>query len=236
MSPASSTARPVLLLHGGAGPQSMQPLAGLLTTLLPARVVVPTHPGFHGTPRQDGIADVPSLAAHYISYLDSQDLSDVVVVGNSFGGWLASELALLNSPRVSALVILNGGGIRPLDSLGKLSPAELSRLAHHDPSKFSMANLSDEQKAAVAASQQAIVVYGGPTMSDPTLEERLKAINVPTLVVWGESDQLMDTEYGRALARAIPGAEYRQLSEAGHLPQLEKTQATAETIIEFLRK
>src|SRR5690242_15153531 len=105
------TGRPFLLLHGGAGPASFLSFASYLAERRPARVLVPTHPGFNGTPRPDGVADVRALAGLYVALLDQLDLRDVTVVGNSIGGWIAAELALLASPRVAGVVIMNGVGI-----------------------------------------------------------------------------------------------------------------------------
>ena len=50
--------RPFLLLHGGAGPVSVDGFADLLSASGPARVLVPVHPGFGGTPRPDGLDSI----------------------------------------------------------------------------------------------------------------------------------------------------------------------------------
>jgi pimeloyl-ACP methyl ester carboxylesterase len=58
-------------------------------------------------------------------------------------------------------------------------------------------------------------------MTDPTLSSRLRAMSVPAQVIWGEADRIVDPDYGRAYATAMPGATYRCLTGAGHLPQME---------------
>ena len=58
-------------------------------------------------------------------------------------------------------------------------------------------------------------------MTDPTLRGRLGDIAIPVLVLWGESDRIADSEYGRAYAAAIPGARFRLLPGTGHVPQVE---------------
>jgi pimeloyl-ACP methyl ester carboxylesterase len=68
-------------------------------------------------------------------------------------------------------------------------------------------------------------------MVDPTLRSRLGAVTVPTLVIWGDSDRIVTSDYGRAYAEAIPGAEFRLLPDTGHLPQLE----TPDQVIAALR-
>jgi pimeloyl-ACP methyl ester carboxylesterase len=216
-----------VLLHGGAGPASVLPFASYLAERGPARVIVPTHPGFNGTVRPEGVADVRTLARLYVALLDELGLRDVTIVGNSIGGWIAAEMALLASPRVCGVVIMNAAGIsvpgHPVADFFSLTLEELTQLSYHDPSRFKVdpAALSDAQKAIMGANRQAIAVYGGRDMTDPTLTQRLNAVTVPVLVLWGQSDRVVDPDYGRAYAEAIPGATYEPLLEAGHMPQLE---------------
>jgi pimeloyl-ACP methyl ester carboxylesterase len=58
-------------------------------------------------------------------------------------------------------------------------------------------------------------------MADPTLAGRLGSLQIPTLVLWGRSDGIVDVDYGRAYAAAIPTARFRLLPDTGHSPQLE---------------
>ncbi|MCQ4079408.1 alpha/beta hydrolase [Streptomyces sp. RB6PN25] len=104
--------RTFVLLHGGGGPQTVTPFAQPLAEQRPARVITPVHPGFGGTTRPDWLHDIPTLAQTYARLLDELDLHDVTVVGNSIGGWIASELALLGSDRISGFVLVNAVGIQ----------------------------------------------------------------------------------------------------------------------------
>jgi mannose-6-phosphate isomerase-like protein (cupin superfamily) len=81
--------------------------------------------------------------------------------------------------------------------------------------------MPDAVKAIMGANRAALATYGGNPMSDATLLGRLSAVTVPVLVVWGAADRIVPIEHGRAYAGAIPGAEFRLISDAGHLPQLE---------------
>src|SRR5436190_6719777 len=178
---------PFLLLHGGAGPASFLSFASQLGAQRPARVLVPTHPGFNGTPRPADIADVRALAALYVALLDRLDLRDVTVVGNSIGGWIAAEIALLNSPRGPSVVVMNGVGIdvpgHPVADFFALSLDELTDLSYHDPARFRLdpTTVTERQKAIMGTNRQAIALYGGKTMTDPTLADRLDKVTVPTL-------------------------------------------------------
>ena len=68
-------------------------------------------------------------------------------------------------------------------------------------------------------------------MTDPTLATRLAKLEVPTLVIWGESDGIVDVEYGRAYAEAIPGADFEVLPDTGHVPQLETPQQLLSAVV-----
>lgn len=216
--------RPFLLLHGGGGPATMTGFAELLAQRTHSRVLTPTHPGFAGTPRVPGVDSTRALAAAYVGMLDGLGLSDVTVIGNSFGGWLAAELALLGSPRVSGVVIVDGIGIEveghPMTSVADLAPADLQKLSFHDPRKAPAPSTADG--TGPSPDIQALVSYAGPAMSDPTLLDRLRTLDhFPVHVVWGESDGIVSPEYGRAYAAAIPMSLFTPLPRSGHLPQVE---------------
>lgn len=230
--------RPYLLLHGGAGPASVAGFADLLAGDRPARVITPVHPGFDGTPRPETLTSTGGLAAVYVAFLEMLGLTDVVVVGNSLGGWIAAEMALLGSTRIGAVVIVDGVGIdvpgHPVVDFFSLSLDDVARLSYHDPASFRIdpAAMTPAQREAMAGNRAALAVYGG-SMVDPTLRERLSGVTAPTLVLWGEADRIADSDYGRAYAAAIPGARFRLLTGTGHVPQIETPGLLLAAIREF---
>jgi pimeloyl-ACP methyl ester carboxylesterase len=219
--------RPFLLLHGGAGPRSVAGFADLLGTREPARVLVPTHPGFDGTPRPESLHSIPALARVYTALLDQLGLTGVTVIGNSIGGWIAAEIALLGSSRVSGVVLVDAAGLvlsdHPAPDFFSLTMDQVADLSYYRPDAFrlDLDHLPDQQKAIMAGNRAALGVYGGPAMADPGLLDRLPGISIPVLAIWGEADRMIPVEHGRAYARAIPGAQFMLISGAGHLPQLE---------------
>jgi pimeloyl-ACP methyl ester carboxylesterase len=232
--------RPFLLLHGGAGPASFTYFADLLSGTNEARVLTLTHPGFGGTPRPDTLKSVPDLAALYAELLNQLDLRDVTVVGNSIGGWIAAELSLLHSSRVSGVVLLDAVGIvldgHPVADPFSMSLGELMTRSYFNPDAFRIdpSKLPEAQRNAIAANRAALAVYGGnPSVGDPTLLGRLAKVTVPTLVLWGEADRIGDCEYGRAYATAIPGARFQLLEKTGHVPQIETPEQARAAIWDF---
>lgn len=229
---------PVLLLHGGGGPRTVDSFADLLAGTRPARVITPTHPGFDGTPRPDTLRTARNLAALYVALLETLDLVDVTVVGNSIGGWIAAEMGLLRSVRISSVVLVDAVGIdvaeHPVADFFALTMDEVAELSYFDAQtfRFDPSTLPTEQQILVAGNRATLAVYGTP-MTDPTLRGRLADSTDPTLVVWGDADRIVDPDYGRAYADAIPGARFELLHESGHLPQLETPDALRSLVWSF---
>jgi pimeloyl-ACP methyl ester carboxylesterase/mannose-6-phosphate isomerase-like protein (cupin superfamily) len=229
---------PFLLLHGGAGPQSVAAFAEMLAKS-GARVLVPVHPGFGGTPRPEYLHTMRGLALTYLRLLDDLDLTGVTVIGNSIGGWIAAEMAIQASPRIAGVVLADAGGLQLDDYPGadffSLTPDQVTDLAYYRPDKFriDVATLPDQQKAAMAGNRAALQDYTEAGLTDPGLLGRLGEVRVPTLVVWGEADRIYPPQHGEAFAKAIPGARLVTVPEAGHLPQLEAPEALLAIVLDF---
>ena len=230
---------PFLILHGGGGPQTVTGFADLLADAENARVSTPTHPGFGGTPRPAELASVRGLAALYAALLTELDLADVTVVGNSIGGWIAAEMALLGSPRISSFILVDAVGIEvpghPVADFFSLTMDQVAQLSYYDPAKFriDLDALPPAAQAVMAGNRATLAVYSGPSMTDPGLAARLADVTAPALVLWGEADQIVDPDYGRAFAAAIPGAQFRLLTAAGHMPQFETPDQLLRSVWDF---
>ncbi|WP_229712874.1 alpha/beta fold hydrolase [Streptomyces fuscichromogenes] len=231
----------VLLLHGGAGPRTMSGLATALSEHVFAVSV--THPGFDGTPRPDWCDSVADLAVAYLDLLDSLDLTGVMVIGNSIGGWIAAEMALRDTKgRIGALTLLNAVGIHahlPANQVvdpRTLPPQAVTKLSFANAAfRPDFSTLTDQQRAAAAANQQTLAVYGGAGFTyDPKLRGRLRRITLPVLVVWGEEDGIANITYGRGYADSFPNSRFVPIPEAAHFPQIERLGQTLEAIGDFV--
>jgi pimeloyl-ACP methyl ester carboxylesterase len=219
--------RPFLLLHGGGGPDTVVRFGETLAAAEHVRVLVPIHPGFGGTARPEALHSVRDLAALYVALLDQLGLGDVTVIGNSIGGWIAAEIAILNSPRISRAILIDAAGLEvpghPVADFFSLTMDQVFELSFHNPGPYRIdpATLPPAAQAVAAGNRAALAAYAGTAMTDPSLGERLRGVAVPTLVVWGDSDRMVDPEYGRAFAAAIPAARFELLKDTGHMPQVE---------------
>ncbi len=228
--------RPVLILHGGGGPQSVAGFSSMLSEH--AHVLIPTHPGFGGTPRPEWFNGVDDLALAYSELLERLDLHEVLIVGFSMGGWIAAELAVRDTTRLSGIVLVDAVGIQvdgqEIADVFSLTPDELSVLSYANPAPFRIdpATLSPEQIAGRATNFHALRVYGSD-MRDPKLRRRLARVTIPALVLWGESDGVVKPDYGRAYAQAFPNARFTLIPGAGHVPQIEQPERLLNLVQEF---
>jgi pimeloyl-ACP methyl ester carboxylesterase len=237
----NSDGQAVLLLHGGAGPRTM---AGLATALSEhAYTITPTHPGFDGTPRPEWADTVADLAEAYLDLLATLDLSGVMVIGNSLGGWIASEMALRDTAgRLGCLVLLNAVGIHAkmaknaVVDTRTIAPAELSKLSFaNEAFRPDFSSFSDEQRAGMAANQKTMATYGGAEFThDPKLRRRLRRVTMPVLVVWGEQDGVATLTYGRGYAESFANGHFAPIANAGHFPHIEQLGSTLGAIGNFV--
>jgi pimeloyl-ACP methyl ester carboxylesterase len=171
----------------------------------------------------------------YAGLLDELGLDGVTVVGNSIGGWIAAELALLGSDRVKQVVLVDAVGIEveghPVVDFFALDFPTIAKLSYFAPEKFRIdpSTLPPAAQEVLAGNRATLAVYT-TSMTDPTLRDRLAGMKVPAHVIWGDCDQIVDPEYGRAFAEAIPGATFEVLEDTGHLPQLESPELLASAV------
>ncbi|MFI5610300.1 alpha/beta fold hydrolase [Amycolatopsis sp. NPDC051903] len=232
-----------LLLHGVEGVRDDREFIGRLAET--ATVLAPSHPGFDLSPRPDWLDSVEDLAYVYLDWLDRIDAHDVTLVGCQFGGWVAAEIAIRSTARLTRLVLVDPVGIktggptdREIADVFHLTREELDARTFHDPAHGpgDLTRAERETVLRIARNEEALACYGWePYLHNPRLRRWLRRIDVPALVVWGESDRIVSPGYGRSFAEAIPGARFEVLAGAGHRPQVERPAELAGLIREFSR-
>jgi pimeloyl-ACP methyl ester carboxylesterase len=239
--------RPILFLHPGHPAGRLDPSARVLELLAQdARVIAPTHPGFGAGPAPRHLTTVDDLAYLYLDLMETMNLRDCVVVGVSLGGWIAAEMAVKTTERMSHLVLADSVGIKAGDREARdiadvyaMTDKQLAEIVYADPAKMTPNTkaLPESELMLMARSREATGRYAWtPYMHNPKLRQRLHRVRIPTLVLWGEADRLVKPDYGRALAAAIPGARFATVGAAGHFPHLEQPDAFVRSIFEFLQE
>jgi len=233
---------PLLFLHGAGGGGRWLPFQERLAKTF--TVLSPSHPGHGGSPAADWIEHISDLAFHYLDLLDEQRLDRVHVVGASFGGWIAAELATMASHRMASLTLIDPVGIK-VDGwiypfLFGMDIPEVVATVFHDPTA-ALALAPPDQSAETLAQQYrqgtALArVAWNPYLYDPLLRRRLPRITAPTLLCWGAHDRVAPlSPCGETWAKAIPGARLRVFDGSGHVPHLEEPAAVAQAVLDFCR-
>lgn len=235
---------PLLFLHGGDYIAQNRPFLDLLARRF--RVVMPRHPGFGNTPRPPWFRSVGDIAYLYLDLLDRLDLRETLVVGSSFGGWAALELAVRSTARIGRLVLLDPLGVkfgdretRDVADLYALPADEVLRLSFVDPTRAApeYEKLGDAELLAIARDREATALYGWkPYMHNPALAHWLHRIACPALVLWGERDGVVAPAYGERLAAALPQSRFERIAGAAHYPQIEQPEAVAAAIEKFAQE
>ena len=233
--------RPLLFLHPGIG---LDRNASVIDRLAEhARVIAPSHPGFGNSEQPKSFTTVDDLAYFYLDLIDQLDLKDTVVVGVSLGAWIAAEIAIKSTARLSHLVLANAVGIkvgardmRDIVDIFAITEPELNKLAYFDPTlaERDYKAMAEADVRLVARNREASARYGwSPYMHDPKLKSRLHRIRIPTLFLWGSADRILTEEYGRAYCAAIPDARFETIACAGHYPHIEQPDAFARAALAF---
>ncbi len=235
--------QPILLLHGF---QQIDPAAPFLHLLgRHARVIAPSHPGFGRSPRPKDFESVYDLVNLYGAVLDALPYPKVTVLGFSFGGWLAAELAVRSCHDVEGLVLVDAVGIKISDretpdilDVFNTHPNEAKLRAWHDPGNApDYDEMTDMQLMTRHRNWESLALFAWhPYMHNPRLSYWLPRITVPTQVIWGASDRIVSPDYGKAFADLIPGARFAVIERAGHHPEIEQPEAFVDHVVRFLNR
>ena len=235
--------RPALLyLHGGFGQD--QSTAFLRELSKHFNVMAPSHPGFGASACPQHIRSVSDLAFFYLDLADQFQLQDTILVGECFGGWLAAEMLIRSTEHFGHVVLIDALGVKFGDRLSRditdihaLAETEVRNTLYYNPEHAvtDYASLPDETLNAIARNREAFTFFGWkPYMHNPSLKHWLHRIKIPTLLLWGEQDRFVSTDYAKQYANAIPGSKLHLVPEAGHYPQVERPHIVLDHIYQFV--
>ena len=210
-------------------------------------VYAPEHPGT--TPdapddvyHLDGLWD---LIVCYEEMLDALGLDSVMLVGHSFGGMVACELAAAEPRRVRRLALIDPIGFwRDTDRVANwmmLSPPRLREALFHDVAGEAARRMfggTDDPEAAAAARVRLMWSMGATgkfvwPLPDKGLKKRIHRVAAPTLLLWGKEDRIVPAVYAEEFAGRIADARVQLVDAAGHAPQLEQPEKVARMVADF---
>lgn len=209
-------------------------------------IYVPAHPGISNSAGLDKIDDLWDLVLFYEELIDQLNISNAILIGHSYGGMIAAELAAQMRNQISKLVLIDSLGLwmtnAPIPDIFMLTPSERQEISWHKPhsktaqyheNSFYNGLNKDEVNLERTKTLMAIGKFCWP-IPDKGLAKRIHRINVPTLLIWGEHDQIVSPEYGREFERRISGSTLAIIKESGHIPHAECKPAFIEATQNFL--
>jgi pimeloyl-ACP methyl ester carboxylesterase len=235
--------RPLVLLHGF---QQIDPDAQFIKLLSrQTEVIAPSLPGFGRSARPKDFETIYDLVNFCASFLDSLPYSKVALMGFSFGGWLAAELAVRRHPKVDRLILVDTVGIKISDretpdilDVFNTHPDKVKRAIWHDLEKApDLDAMTDDALIMRHRNWESLSLYGWhPYLHNPRLKYWLPRVDAPTQVIWGASDGIVRPAYGEAFAKLIPGARFGLIEQAGHQPEIEQPNVFVEHVAASLNQ
>jgi pimeloyl-ACP methyl ester carboxylesterase len=228
--------RTLLFLHGASGMPAILPCLHKLAERFD--VVVPEHPGYGGSDEPEWLENIHDMAYFYLDFLQALDLKEVLLVGNSMGGWIALEIAVRSTARIKSMVVVSPAGVKtpgvpPADTF-LMSPEEQARALVHDQ-KIAEARLAEPVtpqalELALKNRHTTARLAWEPRFHDPHLPKWLHRIKVPVTIVWGEQDRILPVGMAKEVHRLIPGSKLEIMRDTGHLPHAEKPDQFVEIV------
>ncbi|MFN0301254.1 MAG: alpha/beta fold hydrolase [Burkholderiales bacterium] len=169
-----------------------------------------------------------------------------ILIGQSFGGMLAAELASHFPSMFKKMVLLDPIGLRreglPITNWMTTPPPALPALLFKNPAHpAARAMFTPPADPELAVNLTAALVWSlGCTgkfvwpIADKGLRKRLHRVTAPTLVIWGEDDALISSGYAKEFGDAITGSRVEVIPNCGHIPQMEQGETTLQLVNAFL--
>jgi 2-hydroxy-6-oxonona-2,4-dienedioate hydrolase len=183
--------------------------------------------GFGASSRQPFVLD--AAAGQLVGLMDELGIERASFVGHSLGGLVAASVAASQQERVERLVLVDSAAI-PFRGTRRRHVLNLLRALSQMPLRLVPLAVRDWLRAGPRA-----ILAAGVQILSSDVRDRLKDVEAPTLVAWGERDPVVPLDAGRHLARAIPRARLVVIEGAGHNPLWQRPTEFADLIDGFLR-
>jgi pimeloyl-ACP methyl ester carboxylesterase len=228
---------PLVVLHGEYGVTFADEFLESLGAQ--HEVFVPHHPGWAGSSRPTHVETVRDIALVQQEFLEEFG-QPVPVIGLSFGGWVAAEVAATCPGLVASLVLVSPTGIKVGDREERDFVDIYVTASDQRRSLLSATTgppMDGDLAFEITKAEEAVARYcWSPYMHDPGLRHRLRRITAPTIVVSGSEDRfVLRADYFETYARLVGrGAAHRKIDGAGHSVEEEAPKAVVDVVHEFI--
>lgn len=231
-----------LVLHGIEGHEGWLAFHDRLASS--STVYAPSHPGYGHTDASPWITTVQHQAIFYHWFLQEAGLTQVDLVGVGLGGWIAAEMAVMDFSRLRHMVLVDPAGIRPEQS----DMLDIFVVPWRQVIERGFVDVAESPEYRRIYGNAPIQEFGGireagrtmtmrmcfkPYMHDPSLPAMLARVRTPSLIVWGEQDEIVPFECAERFAASIPGASMTVIADCGHFAHLDQPDSLAATVRDF---
>ena len=185
---------------------------------------------------------VKSLTVFTEFFIRARNLQPVAVCGNSLGGHVALRLALASPEMVDCLILSGASGLyeHSVDSLPVRPDRQFVR-AHMERVFVNHQFVTDEAVEEIyqiltSRSKTLNLIHAARSAKKDNLLGVLKNIQSPTLLVWGEDDEVTNMQVAETFHRNIPNSKLVSVKHCGHAPMIEHPEWFAQQVDEFLRE
>jgi pimeloyl-ACP methyl ester carboxylesterase len=230
---------PILLLHGWGGSiESLSPLQDELAKELENPIYNLELPGFGSTPLLDGVAGTHDYATYVSNFLKEKKISEVILIGHSFGGKISIDIVTTKLFRVKQLVLINASGVEPKNTTKKTINKFLAGLI---PQKLKDWEKLREIYYKKVLGERDYLTAGKLKESlskivEEHYQDKLELINIPTLIVWGELDSYVPLWMGRLFEETIRLSKLIVVPDATHGLPLKQPKITSELVSKWLNE
>lgn len=220
--------QPLLMLHAEDGAGAWRTFHDVLARRF--EVILPEHPGFGAAERPEWLDSMHELVYGYLEFLDGLGVGPMHLAGESFGGWLAAELAAAAPERFRSLTLIGPLGLAwpGTPDIFRMSAAQWRQATlHRPPAEELPLPTRDElvQQARVRATLARLA--WNPYLHDPRLPYWLHRAAMPALLVWGQEDRLIPPDAARQWLDRLPAGRLEVVPNAGHFVTQEEPELAA---------
>jgi pimeloyl-ACP methyl ester carboxylesterase len=235
------TGEPTLYLHGAGMTRMWLPHLEALSERVD--VIAPEHPGYGETEMPEWLDGFEDLVIHYDELLNVLELDRVHVVGYSLGGWLAAELAAFYPNRLKSLTLMVPAGLRipdrPIPNPVAMMPDAFFDLIFNDKTNMHQVLPDFESFDEIVHSYgegTTLARLAWSTQYNLKLEQRLRRVTCPSLVVRAEQDRLICDEMAERYAELLPNSRIETIPGTGHALAVEQPEQVGATIGGFIEQ
>jgi len=205
------------------------------------RLIAPDQLGFGGSEKPVGVYSLDLYTDLTLAAADHFALDKPFLLGHSAGGKVAAATVARFPDRFAGLILVNTGGFSVLAPVLLLADTALFRLA--DRPFFRKRILKPFKVARTVETPEQWEAFRRIRGNNAALDidkagyrEAVRAIQIPTLLVWGLKDRLLPKSTPRRVLRDIPHARFVAMPESGHTPFRDQPKLFAENVLQFVEE